>query len=345
MIKRRPIGHVVVCSAFLVLVATLPGCGESDQPASAPAGPTLTVYTSVDQPYARPILQEFEKQTGIRVRLVTDTEATKSVGLAERLRAERANPQCDVWWGNEVFHTINLAVEGMFKPYRSPVISEMEEIYVDREHRWAGNAVRARVIAVSTADGQPPYSPARLEDLLNPALKDRIAMARPTAGTTGGHVSAMWVVWGEQRARDYFMQLRENGIRLVGGNAQVADNVGRGTFLAGLTDNDDITSAQAEGLGLVQVVPDQQDGGLGTLTIPTTVALVAGRPDSDAARQLVDYLLSRQVEEKLISMGFAGYSVRKDSPSHIRAMQVDYADIARVMPTATREATGILEGR
>ena len=73
----------------------------------------LVLYSSIDEPVASPIIRDFEKQTGIHVRLVTDTEASKSVGLAERLRAEKDHPQADVWWSNELFLTIALADEGL----------------------------------------------------------------------------------------------------------------------------------------------------------------------------------------------------------------------------------------
>ncbi len=82
----------------------------------------------VDEPIARPIIQEFEKQSGIQVVLVTDAEATKSVGLAERLRAEKGNPQADVFWGNEPFHTINLAEEGLLAPYESHSAKDVPEL-------------------------------------------------------------------------------------------------------------------------------------------------------------------------------------------------------------------------
>jgi len=78
------------------LLFILSGCGPSPDN-------TITLYTSVDQPIAAPIIREFEQKTGIHVNLVTDAEATKSVGLAERIRAEKDHPQCDVYWGNEPF--------------------------------------------------------------------------------------------------------------------------------------------------------------------------------------------------------------------------------------------------
>src|SRR5688572_19918935 len=152
----------------------------------------VVLYTSVDQPVARPIISEFEKQTGIRVVLVTDTEATKSVGLAERLRAEKGNVQADVWWGNEPFHTINLAQEGLLAPHESPAAEDVPARFKDAGHRWAGVGLRARVVALS---GEPPERRIGLDDLRQPDSANRITMARPTAGTTGGHVAALYVLW------------------------------------------------------------------------------------------------------------------------------------------------------
>src|SRR5437868_4740886 len=109
----RCIGAALTFCFCLLPFALLGGCSRDDDANS------VVIYTSVDQPVAEPILREFEKRTGIHVELRTDAEATKSVGLAERLRAERNNPQADVWWSNEIFLTINLADEGVLESYRS----------------------------------------------------------------------------------------------------------------------------------------------------------------------------------------------------------------------------------
>jgi iron(III) transport system substrate-binding protein len=61
--------------------------------------PTVVVYVSHDQVFSEPILKDFEKETGIKVRAVYDTEETKSTGTMNRLIAEKSNPQADVYWG------------------------------------------------------------------------------------------------------------------------------------------------------------------------------------------------------------------------------------------------------
>lgn len=319
--------HHLRVSAFICGFIILCGCERSQE---------VVLYTSVDQPYAAPIVAEFEKQTGIKVRLVTDTEASKSVGLAERLRAEKANPQCDVWWGNEPFHTIALAEEGLLQAYESSSASGVDPMYRDPQNRWAGNALRARVIGVTDQ-----AKVTGLEGLLDPSLKGKIGMARPTVGTTGGHVSALFVLWGDSKAVEFFEKLRANEVKLLGGNGPVSEAVGNGTLRAGLTDNDDIAATQREGGKLSMVLPDQD--GMGTLMVPTTIAMVTGTRQSELAKKLIDYLLSPDVEQKLIYVKFAGWSVRKSN--EVKAMQVDYREVAKVLPTAVRRATAILEGR
>src|SRR6266705_688483 len=77
--------------------------------------PEVVVYCAQDQVYAEPIFRDFEKETGIKVRAVYDSEAVKTVGLANRLVAERTHPQCDVFWGNEEMRTRQMAAQNVFR--------------------------------------------------------------------------------------------------------------------------------------------------------------------------------------------------------------------------------------
>ena len=359
-----------VARLLLVAAALLTGC--KPEPGTTATGPStgggsaaaaeVTLYTSVDQPVAEPIVRAFEQRTGVRVRLVTDTEATKSAGLAARLLAEKANPQADVFWGNEVFHTINLARNGALAPYASPAAETIPDRYKDAKNKmWAGTCLRARVIATAepagggapggggegsgpAAGGKPRWA-THVEALTDPAVKNRVALARPTAGTTGGHVSALYAAWGRDKADAFFRGLHANGAKVLGGNSVVAEQVGQGQMLAGLTDNDDVAAAQRAGGQLALNLPDQGEGELGTLTIPCTVALVAGRPGGDAAKKLADYLLGDEVERKLIEAKFGRYSVRAASGQGVRTMDVTYDKVAEHMAWAPNRAAALLEGR
>src|SRR6266550_15300 len=91
----------------------------------------VVIYTSQDQVYAEPILKEFEQQTGIQVRAVYDSESVKTVGLVNRLIAEKDRPQCDLFWNNEELRTRQLAAKGVLE-------------------KWAAVGHRSRRIAVNT---------------------------------------------------------------------------------------------------------------------------------------------------------------------------------------------------
>ncbi len=307
---------------------------------------SVVLYTSVDDPVARPIIKAFEDQTGIRVTLVTDAEATKTSGLVEKIRAEKVDPQCDVYWGNEPFNTINLGLEGLLAPYDAPSAHDVPSQYKDgSNHLWASNGLRARVIAVNTAatssaSTQPVLMPSGIEDLGEPDYKNRVVLSRPV-GTVAGHVAALYVLWGEPRADSFFNALKGNGVKLVGGNSVVAESVGNGSAVVGITDNDDVDAVNREGSKITRVIPDQNS--FGTLLIPTTVALVNKREPSEAAKKLADYLLSSGVEKKMIDAKFVGWSVRTgDAP---KGMAVDYTEVAKMMPEAIKRVLIILEGR
>jgi iron(III) transport system substrate-binding protein len=316
----------------------LSGCSKNN------SAPILTVYCAVDEPYASKIFAEFESQTGIRVAPLYDIESSKSVGLAGKLEAERDHPQADVWWGSEAFLTARLAEEGLLAPYTSPSAVDIPAAYKDKNDRWTGVGLRARVIALGVP--APEFTVVGLRDLIDPRLKNKIAIARPTAGATGAHVTALYLMWGQDKADAFFRALHDNGVALLGGNAEVADQVGAGSFVAGLTDTDDVVNATANGGKLSMVVPDQGPSDDGTMTMPTTVALVAGSKHAEAARRLIDYLLSRQTETRLEQLNFVKWSVRDAVGSGgVKAMTVDYAKAAETYAISVRRATALLEGR
>jgi iron(III) transport system substrate-binding protein len=140
----------------------------------------VIVYAAQDQVYAEPILKAFQKETGIRVRAVYDSEAVKTVGLANRLLAERSHPQCDVFWGNEELRTRQLAARNVFR----------------ETNGWAAFGYRSRRVVMSAVTAALP-SPKSLLDLTNETYRRRVALAYPLFGSTATHLHALRQHWGE----------------------------------------------------------------------------------------------------------------------------------------------------
>jgi iron(III) transport system substrate-binding protein len=325
------------------------GCSGKDE---------VVVYTSVDEPVAKRVASLFEARTGVHVVLVTDTEATKTSSLAERVEAERERPRGDVYWGNEPFHTIRLAEAGVFDDYRPPTASEIPPRYADKDGRWTGIGYRVRMLVRSTRDDTRSLVKdlSRVEDLTSPALKGKIGICTPAVGTVSGQFAALYVVWGQEKYRSWLLGLRANDVKLLGGNSVVAESVGNGTLLAGLTDNDDVQAGLDNGAPLEGVVPNQTAApttspakgspkAIGTLIVPTTIAVIKGGPNSGNARRFVDFASTRLVEDQMISAKYLKGSLRDLEQSGLEVIDADPVVIARAMREAIEIALTILQDR
>lgn len=250
------------------------------------SGGGVVLYCAQDQVFAEPLLAEFTAKTGIRVKPVFDSEAVKTVGLANRLLAEQSHPVCDVYWGNEELRARQLAASGVFAPTNG----------------WAafGHRSRSLVVRTNLTDVPDRFVPPRsLVELTNAAFRGRVSIAFPLFGTTATHFLALRQQWGESNWLAWCRALAANAPFLEEGNSHVVRRVARGEAWVGVTDSDDIVSGQREGLPVAALPPFPE-----SLLIPNTVALVA-KPDgpSPAARQLFEFLQSPAVLSALIASG------------------------------------------
>ena len=181
-------------------------------------------------------------------------------------------------------------------------------------------------------------APTSIHHLARSEWKGEGAIANPLFGTTTMHVAALAAVWGEEGARVFLDRLRENGVRVASSNGEVRRLVVAGEVAFGLTDTDDAHEAAASGAPVEVVYPDQETGGLGTLVMPTTVVRIRGGPHPEEAKQLIDHLLSPEVEAYLAGHGaHMPLQPRVETPpgvpsaSDIRAMQVSHIEVARML--------------
>jgi len=307
----------------------------------------VVVYTSVDQVFSEPILNDFEKKTGIKVKAVYDVEASKTVGLVNRLIAEKENPKCDVFWNNEIVRTIVLREKDVLMPYKSPSAEDIPPQFRDKDNYWTGFAARARVLIYNTKMLKETDLPKSIFELTDARWKGSAALAYPLFGTTATHVAAMYAGLGQKKTEDYLKALKANDIVIVDGNSVARDVVVEGRFPVAFTDTDDVNVAIQSGKPVKMVYPDSD--GIGTLLIPNTVALIKGCPHPDKGKILIDYLLSREVESKLAFCESANMPLRdgvKKPPhvpefSSIKAMEVDYYKVAENLDKSARFCQGL----
>jgi len=331
-----------LCYFVALLALLLGGCKPEESQQKE-----VVVYTSLDKVFSQPILEVFERETGIKVLDVYDSEATKTTGLVNRLIAEKDSPRADVFWNSETGRTIILKRKGVLTTYVSPSAADIQTHFRDPDGYWTGFAARCRVLLYNRDMLQADDLPKSILELTDPKWKGKVALAYPLFGTTATHCAALCSYMGEERAKAYLQALKTNEVMVTDGNASARDRVVDGTVPIGFTDTDDAYVAMRKGYSVDIIWPDKE--GMGTLLIPNTVALIKGGPNPDAGKKLIDFLLSPRVEEMLACAESGQIPLRPTvkQPSHvpaldqIRVMKVDYERVADWMERSGRFLEGL----
>jgi len=324
-------------------------CGCEQQPQATPAGAdaaaeSVVVYTALDRQFSEPILAEFTRQTGVKVEAGYDTESTKTVGLVNRIRAEKRRPRCDVFWNNEILNTLRLKNEGLLQPCEPEQASHFPAVFRDEEKFWYGFAARARVLIVNTDLVKPDDMPNSIHDLAAPKWKGRAGIAKPLFGTTASHAACLFALLGRQDAAELFMSFKRNDVQVVGGNKTCAEMVAAGALAFGLTDTDDAIIEKEAGKPVAIVFPDGGENQMGALLLPNTLCLIKDCPNPDAGKMLINYLLSPEVETKLAQGPSAQIPLHAQTKTVSRAcdagavkhMEVDFGRAAEAFAEAAK---------
>lgn len=295
----------------------------------------VVVYAALDRQFSEPILKDLGAESNIHVRPRYDVESNKTVGFANAIIAEKSKPRCDIFWNNEILHTIRLQKAGLLEAWDCPPANRYPSEFVSDQNNWFGFAARARVLIINTDLVSESQWPTSIEDLLDAKWKGKCAIARPLFGTSATHAAVMFDRMGQQQATQFYRQLAENAV-VLGGNKQVALKVAAGQFAFGLTDTDDAIIEIENANPVAIVFPDQGADQLGTLLIPNTLCVVKGGPNTDQAKKLVQRLLAADVEQRLADGQSAQIPIANDvdarsrvePESELKSMKVDFFSAA-----------------
>lgn len=271
----------------------------------------VVVYCALDREFSEPILNEFAESRNVLVGMKFDIESTKTVGLVNALIHEQARPRCDVFWNNEILHTLRLEKLGLLEAYEVPTAEKYPADFRSPNHTWYGFAARARVLIVNTDIVPEAERPNSIHDLVDPKWQGKVGVAKPLFGTTATHAAVLFSEWGDEKAKAFFDKLQNNA-QILSGNKQVAKDAAAGRVAFGITDTDDAIIEVEAGHPVTIIFPDQGDDDIGTLFIPNTLGIIKGGPYNKTARRLVEYLLTPQVEEQLANGSSGQFPLHQD---------------------------------
>lgn len=279
----------------LLTFGLLAGCGGT---ADTPSGGerdgdngTLVIYSPASEGQINSIIPLFEEKTGIEVEVITGGTGE----LLARVDAEGANPYADVIFGGG--ESLYAEYKHIFQDYISPEDENVLEEFRNTLGYCTNYCLDSSIFIVNT-DLVGDLEINGYMDLLNPELKGKISMPDPTASSSAMmHIETLLSDFGglsldNEAGWDIVRQLVANlDGKLASGSSAAWKAVADGEMVVALSYEEAGIILSRDGAPVEIVYPEE-----GTVFTGGTVGVIANCKHLDNARQFVDFVLSREVQ-------------------------------------------------
>jgi iron(III) transport system substrate-binding protein len=256
---------------------------------------TVIMYCGVDENWCRAMTTEYQKQTGVNVQMTRMSAGE----IYARLRAEKDNPQADIWWGGTGDPHLQAADEGLTEEYKSPALSKLRDWAAKQaersKYRTVGIYLGALGFGYNTEElaQKKLQPPACWADLIKPEFKGEVQMADPNSSGTAWTALATFVqLMGEEPAFVYLKKLHANINEYTKAGAAPAQAAGLGETLIGIAFQHDVIDVAIRGKPVQVVSPCEGTGfEIGSMSI------VKGGKNGAEARKYYEWALTADAQK------------------------------------------------
>ncbi len=301
-LRHASLSTALLVSAPLLLLGALAPLGA--QPAA------LTVYSGRNQELVGPLLERFAQTSGIRLRV----RYGETAELAATIMEEGTNSPADVYFAQDAGALGALAYAGRLQRLPAALLQKVEPRFRSRDGFWVGTSGRARVVAYNTRRLSPRDLPASIRDFTDPRWRGRMGWA-PTNGSFQAHVTAMRLLWGNERTRAWLLAMKANAPRAYRNNTAIVAALGAGEIDVGFVNHYYLfrfLQERGEGFPVRNYYFPGPDAG--NLINVAGVGIV-DTARSAAALRLVEYLLSPEAQRYFAAETFE-YPLVAGVPAH-----------------------------
>jgi iron(III) transport system substrate-binding protein len=272
-----------VAALALLLALVLAGCGGSRD--------ALTVYSGRTQNLIGPLLERFNKETGIAI----DVKFGDSAELALLLDEEGDRTPADVFLSQSPGATGFLAGMGRLGQLDSGELGKVDARFRNADGRWVGISGRQRVLVYNSEQVAEADLPDSVLELTGERFAGKVAVA-PSNGSFQDFVTAMRQLEGEEATAGWLKAMAANEPRTYANNNAIVEAVSRGEVQMGLVNHYYNHRLQQENPSTPSRNHSFADGDVGALVIPSTASVLAGTDKADEAGRFVDFLLSAEAQ-------------------------------------------------
>jgi iron(III) transport system substrate-binding protein len=269
----------------LLLLFLAAGCGPRDE--------FITVYAGRSAELVGPLLEQFARESGIKIRVRYGDGTELALGILE----EGQNSPVDVYYGQDVGALGALRAEGLLAPLPQNVLDKVPSAFRSPDGLWVGTSGRARVIVYNTDAIDPKTLPKTILDYTDPKWRGRIGIV-PRSDGFPEFVTALRVVRGEPFARSWLEGLKANSPKTYPNNLAAIQSVARKEVDVAFLNHYYLYRFLAErGEGFKARNYYFDNGDLGGLFLVAGAAVLKSSPKQAAAQKFVEFLLSPTAQQ------------------------------------------------
>ncbi len=250
----------------------------------------ITIYSGRGESLVGALLERFEAETGIRVKVRYADTAQLAVAILE----EGDRSPADVYYAQDAGALGALAGAGALAALPGSVLDRVDAKFRDAEGRWVGTSGRARVLVISPE--RVPNPPSSIFDLTEPEWRGRVGWA-PTNGSFQAFVTAMRQIHGDDVTEQWLRDMIANEVREYPKNSPQVQAVGDGELDIGLVNHYYLYRFLDEDPDFAAVNHFTDPGLAGALINAAGVGMLSASDNRGNALRFIEYLLGEHAQE------------------------------------------------
>ena len=283
----------------IAIASILSACAGQTVPTTPEEKPqSLTVYSGRSEELVGPILEAFEKKSGIDLKI----KYADTAELASTILEEKDGSPADLFLAQDAGALGALQKEGLFEKLPAPITSRVPAKFRSASDSWVGVTGRARVLVYNTQRQKASDMPRSVLELTQAQYKGKVGWA-PTNGSFQSFVTALRKVKGESVARQWLEGMKANGTKSYEKNSAIVKAVGAGEIEIGLVNHYYLVEIKKEDPS-IKAANHFFEGDVGGLVNVSGAGVLKSSKKTQAALKLLEYLISDEAQEKFANAEF-----------------------------------------
>ncbi|MCG9129006.1 iron ABC transporter substrate-binding protein [Candidatus Poribacteria bacterium] len=260
---------------------------------------TITLYSGRSKSLVEPLIEQFEKETGMDVKV----SYANTTQLASKLLTEGEKSPADIFWAQDAGALGAVSKKGLFAELPDSILSKVPETFRHGDGLWIGTSGRARVLAYSSERISNNELPDSIFDLTQTKWKGKVGWA-PLNASFQAFVTAMRGQIGDERTEKWLSDMKTNGTIAYPKNTPIIEALAAGEIDLGLPNHYYLFRFKKSNskYPVAQTFFKVKDPG--NLVNVAGIGLLNNSNNPENALKLIEYLLSAKAQQYFVSEVF-----------------------------------------